>query len=127
MSGVSTPSPRLSRTMIFTVWQNYAAAAEARLLIAEAIETVGELNRIREAVPGAQIVVCRLRAPLETMRRRVSQREPGMLREALVSRVTELDQVMDAAALEHFSVATEDDRTVTEAAVEMLALANWIP
>jgi predicted kinase len=90
------------------------------------MENVDELNRIRAAVPVARIVVCRLRAPLETMRRRVGQREPGMLRDALVSRVAELDTIIDAASIEDFSVTTDDDRTVTEAAVEMLSLAHWI-
>jgi hypothetical protein len=109
------------------VWQNYAAVGAARLLIAEAVESVGELNRIREAVPGAQLVVCRLTAPLETVRRRVSQREPGMLREALIARVAELEVLIDTASLENFSLSTDDDRNVTEAALEMLSLANWIP
>jgi hypothetical protein len=51
------------------VWRNYADARAARLLLAEAVESAAGLDRIREAVPGAAIVVCRLRADLETMRR----------------------------------------------------------
>jgi hypothetical protein len=109
------------------VWQNYAAAGAARLLIAEAVENVGELNRVREAVPGAQIVVCRLTAPLDTMRRRVSQREPGMSRDALVGRVVALEAIIDAASVEHFSLSTDDGRSITDVAREMLLLANWIP
>jgi len=87
-----------------SVWQNYAVAGARRLLIAEAVENVGELDRIRDAVPGAQIIVCRLTASLETMRQRVSLREPGMLREACVARVAELEAVIDVAALGDFSL-----------------------
>ena len=109
-----------------SVWQNYANVGATRLLIAEAVENAGELDRIREAIPGAQILVCRLIASLDTMRRRVLLREPGMLRDAFVARVAELETLIDAAALGDFSLATDDDRTVTETALEMLSLAKWI-
>jgi hypothetical protein len=128
--GMGLPEPAwadLTYRNLSFVWRNYAAAGAARLLIAEAVENVGELNRIREAVPGAQLVVCRLTARLETMRRRVSQREPGMLRETLIARIAELAELIDTASLENFSLSTDDHRNVTEAALEMLSLANWIP
>ena len=120
------PWPDLPYRNLASVWQNYAAVGATRLLIAEAVEDASELNRIRDAIPGAQIVVCRLIASLDTMRRRVSLREPGMLRGAFVARVAELEAVIDRAALGDFSLATDDDRTVTEAALEMLSLAKWI-
>jgi hypothetical protein len=109
-----------------SVWQNYAAAGATRLLIAEAVESVGDLNRIRKTVPGAQIVVCRLTASLEAMQSRVSQREPGMSRDAFVGRVAELEAIIDAASVEHFSLATDDGRTITDVAREMLLLADWL-
>ena len=108
------------------VWQNYADVGATRLLIAEAVENAGELDRIRDVIPGAQIVVCRLLAALDTMRRRVLLREPGMLRDAFAARVAQLETLIDTAALEDFSLATDDDRTVTETALEMLSLAKWI-
>jgi len=109
-----------------SVWQNYAAAGVARLLLAEALENAVELNRIRDAVPGAQIVVCRLTAPLETMRQRVLQREPGMLRDTFVARVAELEGLIDRAGLQDFALANDDHCSITDVAVEMLRLANWI-
>ena len=109
-----------------SVWRTYAAAGATRLLIAEAIEDVSELHHIRETIPGAQIIVCRLKASLATMQARVSQREPGMCRDALVRRVADLEVLIDAAAVEHFSLATDDGRSITEVAREMLSLANWI-
>ncbi len=42
------------------IWANFAAAGVNRLLLAEAVEHRGELERIRMAVPGAEIAVCRL-------------------------------------------------------------------
>jgi hypothetical protein len=110
-----------------SVWQNFVAAGATRLLIAEAIETVGELDRIREAIPGAQIIVCRLTASLETMQRRVSQREPGMCRDVFVGRVAELEAIIEAASVEDFALVTDDGQSLTDVASEMLLLANWIP
>ena len=50
-----------------SVWPNHAAAGATRLLIADAIEHVSGLHRIREAIPDAQIIVCRLKASLATI------------------------------------------------------------
>jgi len=116
----------LSYRNLASVWQNYVAAGATRLLLAAAVENVGELNRIRAAVPNAQILVCRLTGRLETMQRRVSQREPGMSRNLFVARVAELEAVLDRSSVEDFSLSTDDDRSVTEVALEMLSLANWL-
>ncbi len=73
------------------VWSNFAAAGVDRLLLAEAVEHRGELDRIRMALPDAEISVCRLTARIETMRRRIRVREPGLLQEQFLARVAELN------------------------------------
>ena len=83
------------------VWSNYAGAGITRLLIAEAIDSADKLERIRRAVPGAEIVVCRLRASLGTMQERVRVREPGMRQEEFIRRVVDLERAID---IEDFSV-----------------------
>jgi thymidine kinase len=103
----------------------HAAAGVTRLLLAEAVESRAELDRIQKAIPGSTVVVCRLRAKLETMRQRVSLREPGMLREQFVDRVTELDALLDRAQLEDLSLVN-DDGSVTDVARELLTRAGWI-
>ena len=76
------------------VWSNYAGAGITRLLIAEAIDSADKLERIRRAVPGAEIVVCRLRASLGTMQERVRVREPGMRQEEFIRRVVDLERAI---------------------------------
>ena len=44
------------------VWHNYAAAGASRLMVAEALESDRDIDRIQQAVPGAEIIVCRLSA-----------------------------------------------------------------
>jgi hypothetical protein len=108
-----------------SLWDNYRVAGITRLLIAEAVESRAELDLIRSAVPGSEILVCRLKARLATMQQRVVAREPGMLQEELVSRVAVLDALLDAASLDDF-VVENDDRSVTDVARDMLVRAGWL-
>ena len=117
--------PDLAYWNLAAVWQNFARAGATRLLLAEAVESADELDRIRNAVPDSEVVVCRLRARLSTMQQRVLTREPGMLQETFVSRVAELDALLDDAQLEDFFLEN-DDAPVTEVARELLVRAGWL-
>ncbi|HWF86199.1 MAG TPA: hypothetical protein VG222_15175, partial [Vicinamibacterales bacterium] len=109
-----------------SVWANYAAVGVHHLLLADAVETRERLDRIRGAIPGAEIIVCRLTANLETMKRRIRMREPGMLQEQFLERASELNRVLDEARLEDFTM-TNEDGAVTEVAHGMLERAGWLP
>jgi hypothetical protein len=108
-----------------SVWQNYANADVRTLLLARAIEHRHELDRLRDAVPGAQVVVCRLTAAIPIMQTRVRLREPGMLQQDFVNRAASLDAVLNAVAAEDFVVRNED-RSATDVAEEMLRRAGWL-
>ena len=68
------------------IYANVVGAGITRILLAEAVEDRDGLSRLRRAMPGAEIVVCRLTATVETMERRLRTREPGMLQEQFVAR-----------------------------------------
>jgi hypothetical protein len=104
---------------------NFKAAGIDRLLIAGAIETRAELERIREAVTAPTIVVCRLRAPIDVMQARVATRERGMFAPRYIDRVAGLERLLDEAALEDFTVDTTA-ASLTSLAIEMLERAGWI-
>jgi gluconate kinase len=104
---------------------NFASAGVTRLVLAEAVETAAFRDRLREATGASTLVVCRLRAGLETMRQRVRLREPGILQAQFVARVAELETALDNASTEDFTV-DNDQRPITEAAREMLARAGWL-
>ena len=108
------------------VWQNFAAAGVSALLVAGAMETRVELDRLRDAVGAEALVVCRLRAPLAVMEDRVRAREPGLLQPQLVARVSGLDGILDAAALEDFSLVNDGARPIADVAREMLVRAGWL-
>ena len=108
-----------------SVWENYAHAGVTRLLLARAIEDRTELEQCRNAISGAEIVICRLTASLKTMQQRLQTREIGTLQNTFTPRVAELNSILDRAHLEDFSLSNEN-RSVTEVAHEMLVRAAWL-
>jgi len=119
------PAVDLTYRNLASIWANYAAAGVNRLLVAGAIESRAELDRLRATLPDSQIVVCRLRASVETMQQRVRVREPGMLQAKLVARVLELETALDLLRIEDFSVSN-DGRSITTVANEILERAGWL-
>jgi gluconate kinase len=107
------------------MWRNYAAAGAKRLLVAEALDTDAKRQRLRRAIPGAAIVVCRLRARIETMQQRVRLREPGMLQERFVTRVEELERSLDTGCVEDF-IVENDGQPITAVARAVLVRAGWL-
>ena len=108
-----------------SVWANYQAAGVTRLLLAEALESAPDVERVRRAIPGAAMVVCRLTTSQQTAESRVRVREPGMLQEKFVARVAELEDILHQAALEDF-VLQNDHASVTAVAHELLLRAGWL-
>ncbi|MDO8751170.1 MAG: hypothetical protein Q7K03_08510 [Dehalococcoidia bacterium] len=108
------------------VWPVYAAAGAQRLLVARVVEDRSELAQYRRAVPGAEIVICRLTAPVATMQGRVRSRDPGMFQAQGVARSAELAGILERALVEDFTVENGDGRQVTAVAREVLSRAGWL-
>jgi len=118
-------NPGLVYRNLALVWRNYAALGLTRLLLANAVETQMELQSCRDALPHAEIVVCRLTADLQTMQERVRVREPGGRQETYVARVAELEVLLDRAGIESISIRNQD-RSVTEVARDLLVRTGWL-
>ena len=108
-----------------SVCTNYASLGVTRFVLARALENRAELDLCRATVSAANTVVCRLTASIETMEQRVKMRESGVSQREYVSRVAELNSILDRARLEDFSVVYEN-RPLSEVAKEMLVRARWI-
>lgn len=108
------------------IWPIYSAAGAERLLIARVVEDRSELQRYREAVPGADLVVCQLTASIETMRERLRIREPGMFQREAIARSEEAATILDKAHAEDFRVDNDAGRSITEVAREVLSRAGWL-
>jgi hypothetical protein len=108
-----------------SIYTNYIAAGVRRFLVARALEDESQLKLCRDIIPAANTLVCRLTASREVMEQRVAQRDPGAARNQYVSRVAKLNTILDRALLEQFSVINEN-RPLTEVALEMLVKAGWL-
>jgi hypothetical protein len=108
-----------------SVCANYISLGVRRFLLARAMENRAELELCRGIVSATSAVVCRLSASLETMQQRIKKRESGVSRQEYVARVAALNAVLDRACLEDFTI-TNENRSVTEVAYEMLFKAKWI-
>ncbi len=104
---------------------NYAALGVQRFLVARAIEDSAQLELCRDIIPAVNTAVCRLTASIETMKRRVQERDLGISQAEYVARVAQLSVILDRARLEDFAV-TNENRSLTDVALEMLAKAKWI-
>jgi hypothetical protein len=108
-----------------SVRENYTSLGVRRLLLARAMEDRAELELCRGVVSATNMQVCRLTASIEAMEKRVRMRESGVSQREYVARVARLNDILDRARLENFSIANED-RSLTEVAHEMLVKSGWI-
>lgn len=105
--------------------QNYRQRGVHNFLLARAIENAAQKELCRNVVSASRVTVCRLTASESTLLERVKTRETGILQQQLLARVTELNSILDNAQLEDFSVSNEN-RSLTEVALEILLRAGWI-
>ena len=108
-----------------SVCENYAALGVRRLLLARAVENHAELELCRGAVSATNTVVCRLTASIEALEQRIKRRESGVSQREYVARVVTLNDILDRARLEDFTVSNEN-RPLSEVVYEMLLKAGWI-
>ena len=108
-----------------SVCKNYADLGVQRFLLARALEDRAQLERFRGIVPATNTLVCRLTAGIAAMKQRVQMRETGVSQREYVARVEKLNAILDRARLENFTVSNEN-RSLTEVAMEMLIKAGWI-
>lgn len=117
---------KLGLSNLAAIWKNYQLAGARRLIIARVVESRAELDGYRHAVPGADIVLVRLRARPETLQARVRQRGPWRDMQWHLARAVELAVQMDAQPIEDVLIET-DDRDVQTVARDVLHKAGWLP
>ena len=108
-----------------SVCKNYAALGVQRFMLARAVEDRAQLDLYRDMIRTTNTVVCRLTASIEAMQQRVKARDSGVSQQEYVARVATLNVILDRAQLEGFTV-TNENRSLTDVALEMLVKAGWI-
>jgi hypothetical protein len=106
------------------LWRNYSALGADRLLIARVIEDRDELDGFRRAVPGAEIVVVRLRASVATLLDRIRHRGTSLGTDWHLARAPVLAASLDAHPVEDIVVET-DGVQPTDLARDVLDRVGW--
>ena len=117
---------RLTHRNLACMWSNFSAAGARRLLLCRVLEARRLLDHVAEAVPGAEITVIRLRAPLSVLQARIRAREspddPAWYLEA----AEYLADALERSRVEDFCIDNVD-RPARDVAEEALHLAGWLP
>jgi chloramphenicol 3-O-phosphotransferase len=116
---------RITHRNLASVWANYRAAGAERLILTRVLEARSLLRRVEDAVPGADVTVVRLRAPLAVLHARIAVREAGRDHEWYTGAATYLHDAMERQAVEDF-VVESDGRPARAVAREALQLAGWL-
>jgi hypothetical protein len=107
--------------------QNYLSVDARRLVLSGVVETTAARARYRAAL-GVELSVCRLRADLVELHRRLRIRHAGADSEMRwhLDRSGQLDQILDQSAIDDFEVVNANGRTVTAVAAEVLTRSGWL-
>jgi hypothetical protein len=115
---------RVSHRNLACMWANFRQAGADRLILVRVLEARSLLRRVTEAVPGAQVTVVRLRAPLAVIHERIRSREasdPDWFLDA----ATHTAEVLEQARVEDHLVDNEN-RPATVVAEEVLDRVGWL-
>jgi chloramphenicol 3-O-phosphotransferase len=107
------------------LWSNYAARGAGRLLLEMLVENRSELRRLAEAIPGAEITMVRLHAPLALIEERIRRREPDDPEGELCG-ARWWAAHMQRWTVNDCLVVDNGDRPVREVASEVLRAAHWL-
>jgi adenylylsulfate kinase-like enzyme len=108
------------------VARNYLDAGAVRLVLAGVVESLEERQLYHDAV-GVDLVVCRLRVDLPTVRQRLAERhdvDAARLRWHL-DRSGELDSILDRAGVQDLTVDAASG-SVTEIAAAVVSAVGWV-
>ena len=115
---------RLTHRNLACLWANFRQAGAGRLLLVRVLEVRSLLRQVVEAVPGAEITVVRLRAPLPVLHARIRSREasdPSWF----LGAATHTAEVLEQARVEDHLVDNHN-RPVAVVAEEVLQRAGWL-
>ena len=107
-------------------WANFAARGADRLILSRVLEARSVARRIEEAVPGADIQVVLLSAPLAAIEDRIRRREPPEAAAWDLDGARALAETFATAGVEDIAVDTTPPRSATAIASEALSRLGWV-
>ncbi len=115
---------RLGLANLASIWPNYRQNGAECAVLPTVVETRTGVDHLAASIPGSQLLVVRLEAPLIVIRERLQEREEGAALTWHLQRAAELMDVLDRNQPQDITVGTEG-RTVADVAGEILR--HWLP
>ena len=132
MIGQCWPAPdddpwneRLVDRNLASMWSAFQEAGAGRLILCRVLEAWSLLDRVVDAVPGAEVTVVRLRVPVAVLHARLRHREVGDP-SWFLDAATGLAGEMERSGV-HDHVVDNAGRSPDEVAAEVLRVAGWLP
>jgi chloramphenicol 3-O-phosphotransferase len=118
--------PSFSMKNLKAIWPNYTAAVpNLKMIIPTVIDDEEELKLFKDSLPASKFIVCELTAPESALKERVTAREPNEYwANRLLGYVDMYHERRDHSRIRDFEVSTYN-RTVTDAAKEVIEKAGW--
>lgn len=121
------PGRWFPRDNLRAIWPNYVAAVpDIKLIIPMVFNDEQEVELIREALPGARLMICETSAPIAVLKQRVTDREPT---DELVAALRTWADVYHARSdherIRHFRVVPHP-ATVDDSVRETLHQTGWL-
>jgi shikimate kinase len=108
-----------------SVWQNYGELGDLKIVIPVLIDTAEDLDALRKAAPAQSFTVCTLTASLDTLKDRVTKREPNEYWQSKLRGLVEsYEQRSDEEKFADFQVST-DDKDIEATAKEVIKHLGW--
>lgn len=121
-----TPDHSFSLRNLKAIWPNYAAIPNVKVVIPTVIADKDDYQLILEAISSAKLTICELTAPEQTLKDRVSAREPNEYwKNRLRNWVDVYHQRDESQEFGDFQVKTHD-KSIGNTASEILEKVEWL-
>jgi hypothetical protein len=121
------PTGRQTSTRaLASLWSVYREVGMERLLLASVLESSADLDRIREAVPGAQAQVFLLTAPVSTLAERIRAQQVPTALQWCLDRSESLIERWEQEPLAHAQVIDAHEPLPVEIAAEIVSRSGWL-
>ena len=107
------------------MWPNYLRVGVRRVVLAGIIRSAATVEAYRSALPGAELTVARVHAPLATMEARLRSREPGTQRRFLLEAAPRLDGHIARLGVEDLVIENAADQSIALLARGVLDRLGW--
>lgn len=116
----------LAKDNLAAIWANFLEAGAERLILTmTAVSLKNELPHLREAVPGADFTVVRLRADEDVLSERLRRREIGTGAEEHIRRSIAQSRMMDRQPGDGLVIETSG-RSIPDVAGEVISHIGWL-